>query len=56
MELDLRISWKNIRAGRRGVALEAAIADCMDLALARKWRECMSIKKFAAGGDLEQSK
>jgi hypothetical protein len=57
MELDLRIRSKH-HAEWAKEKLLSQLPPCIawDLALARKWRECMSIKKFAAGGDPEQSK
>lgn len=56
-ELDLRINSKQHTDWAKGKLL-SQLPPCIawDLALARKWRECMSIEKFKTGGDPEQSK
>jgi hypothetical protein len=57
MELDLRISSRNHQEWAKGKLLSQLPPKiAWDLALARKWRECMSIKRYNAGGDPEQSK
>jgi hypothetical protein len=55
-ELDLRINSKH-HAEWAKEKLLSQLPPCIawDLALARKWHECMSIEKFKTGGDPEQS-
>jgi hypothetical protein len=57
MELELRINSKHHVAWAKEKLL-GQLPPCIawDLALARKWRECMTIEKFNTGGDVEQSK
>ena len=57
MELDFRIHSKH-HADWAKEKLVSQLPPCIawDLALARKWRECMSIEKFETGGDPEQSR
>jgi hypothetical protein len=56
MELDLRISSRNHQEWAKGKLLsQLPPRIAWDLVLARKWRECMSIRRYAAGGDPEQS-
>lgn len=56
-ELDLRINSKH-HAEWAKEKLLSQLPPCIayDLALARKWRQCMTIEKFSTGGDPEQSK
>jgi hypothetical protein len=56
MELDLRINSKHHVAWAKEKLL-SQLPPCIawDLALARKWRECMTIEKFNTGSDVEQS-
>jgi hypothetical protein len=56
MELYSRIHSKR-HAQEPKKKLLAQLPPCIawDLALARKWRDCMSIEKFNTGGDPEQS-
>jgi hypothetical protein len=56
IELDVRIHSKN-HADLPKQKLLAQLPPCIawDLALARKWRECMSIKKYKEGSDSKQS-
>jgi hypothetical protein len=56
MELDLRINSKH-HAEWAKEKLLSQLPPCIayDLALARKWRQCMTIEKFKTGGDPEQS-
>lgn len=57
LELDFRIHSKYHAEGPKQQLL-AQLPPCIswDLALARKWRQCMSIEKFNIGSDPEQSK
>lgn len=56
MELDLRINSKHHVAWAKEKLLgQLPPRIAWDLALARKWRECMTIEKFRTGGDVEQS-
>jgi hypothetical protein len=57
MELYLRIHSKQ-HAAEPKEKLLAQLPPCIawDLALARKWRECMTIEKFNTGGGAAQSK
>jgi hypothetical protein len=57
MELDFRIHSKH-HADWAKEHLLSQLPPCIswNLALARKWRECMIIEKFNAGGDPEQSR
>ena len=56
MELDLRINSKQHAVWAKEKLL-AQLPPCIawDLALARKWRECMTIEKYKAGGGVEKS-
>lgn len=56
LELDFRIHSK-YHAKEPKEKLLSQLPPCIawDLALARKWRECMSIEKFHIGSDPEQS-
>lgn len=56
MELYLRINSKH-HAEWAKEKLLSQLPPCIawDLALARKWRDCMSIEKYKTGGDPEQS-
>lgn len=55
-ELDLRINSKHHAAIPKGKLL-TQLPPCIswDLAVSRKWRECMAIEKFNTGGDPKQS-
>jgi hypothetical protein len=55
-ELDLRIHSKH-HADWAKEKLLSQLPPCIawDLALARKWRDCMTIERFKTGGDPEQS-
>lgn len=57
MELYLRIDSKQ-HTNEAKERLLAQLPPCIawDLALARKWRECISIEKYKTGGDSNQSK
>jgi hypothetical protein len=57
LELDFRIHSKH-HAEWAKEKLLSQLPPCIawDLALARKWRECMSIEKFHIGSDPEQSR
>jgi hypothetical protein len=57
MELDCRIHSKH-HADWAKEKLLSQLPPCIawDLALARKWHECMTIEKFKTGGDPETSK
>ena len=57
LELDFRIHSKHHTEWAKEKLL-SQLPPCIawDLALARKWRECMSIEKFHIGSDPEQSK
>lgn len=56
MELDLRVNSKHHTEYAKAKLLsQLPPRIAWDLVLARKWRECMSIKKFTAGRDPEQS-
>jgi hypothetical protein len=56
-ELDRRINSKHHAAWAKEKLL-AQLPPCIawDLALARKWHECMTIEKFKTGGEMESSK
>jgi hypothetical protein len=57
MELDLRIHSRH-HADWAKEKILSQLPPCIayDLALARKWRECMTIEKFKTGSDSNQSK
>ncbi|CAG8953769.1 hypothetical protein HYFRA_00006660 [Hymenoscyphus fraxineus] len=57
IELDLRIHSKNhTEAAKEQLLNQLPPCIAWSLALARKWRECMSIEKFETGSDPEQIK
>jgi hypothetical protein len=56
MELDLRINSKHhVEWAKEKLLSQLPPCIAWDLALARKWRGCMTIEKFKTGGDVEQS-
>jgi hypothetical protein len=57
MELDLRINSRH-HADWAKEKILAQLPPCIayDLALARRWRECITIENFKTGGDPQQSK
>ena len=56
MELDLRINSKqHVALAKERLLSQLPPSIAWDLALARKWRECMTIEKYKTGGDVEQS-
>ena len=56
MELDLRINSKHhVALAKERLLSQLPPSIAWDLALARKWRECMMIEKYKTGGDVEQS-
>jgi hypothetical protein len=56
MELELRINSKHhLEFAKEKLLSQLPPCIAWDLALARKWRECMTIEKFKTGGDVEQS-
>ncbi|TAQ91459.1 hypothetical protein B7494_g147 [Chlorociboria aeruginascens] len=57
MELDYRIHSKHHAGWAKKKLLEQLPPSiAWDLALARKWRECMTVERYKTGGDPEQSK